>query len=186
MTAKEIKQIVSIEQVLSCMYGLEVKNRMDCPIHGGDNCFSVKKNENGDDFFKCFSCGASGDIFNLVQKMSSIDFIEAKNLICNYFNLVPIYSKEEREAHSVHLKCTKQKQAEKQILQKLRRYQQDRICQVLREIRTAECNSLLEKHLENLLTKFEKRAEFFITHDIHAHLKSVLYRHLVNVKSQDG
>lgn len=177
MTAKEIKSFVSIKQVLSSMYGLEVRKRIPCPIHEGtNNNFSISA-----DFFKCFSCGASGDIFKLVQVISNVDFIRAKNLICEYFNLAPTYrNNPENEVYKMRLNHIKQKQEASQILKKVRDYQQARICQVLRTMRTSEGNSFLEKHLEGLLTKFDQRAEFFIMHDIHAHLISLLHRHIAN------
>lgn len=173
MTSAEIKNLVSVEQVLSSMYGFEVKKRMPCPIHNGiKNNFSVTR-----DFFKCFSCGVGGDIFSLVQALSNIDFMGARNLICDYFNLTQIYNKKVHKIQKVHLEHLQQEQETKLILKKLRRYQQVRICQVLRAIRTAEGNSYLEKHLEGLLNRFDERTEFFITHDIHAHLTSILNRY---------
>lgn len=178
MTAEEIKSIVSIEQVLSSIYGININGVSDCPIHGGDKCFSIKKGENGDEFFKCFSCGASGDLFNLVQALSNTDFIGAKSLIYEYFNLAPTSrSKEEKQSYKLKLERIKQEREEQRALKKLRHYQQDRICQVLRSLRTEEDDTFPEKHLESLLRRFDEKPHFFINHDIHAQLKTLLYRY---------
>ncbi len=82
MNTNKIKAIISLEQVLSEMYGLYVKKRMDCPIHGGDNCFTIKEN-----YFKCHSCGANGDIFAFIMAMEKIDFKEARKQILEHFRL---------------------------------------------------------------------------------------------------
>ncbi len=174
MTAEEVKALIPIEQVLSSMYGLEVRQSMDCPVHGGDKCFSIK-----DGYFKCFSCNASGDIFQLVQELSSTDFAGAKGLICDYFNLKPSqnYTKAEKQAYRVKLEALKQKQERKRILKSVRNYQQDRICQTLRALQTIEGDTFPEKHLTALLRKYEADPEFFINHDILAHLKCLLYKY---------
>lgn len=182
MTIQEIKEIVSVEQILTSFYGLEVKKRMDCPIHGGDKCFSFKEG-----FYICYSCGAKGDIFSLVQEISKVSFQDAKKRICEHFNIPSSfncsYSEAEKQAYKARLERRQKEQNERLILQKLRRYQQYRICQTLREIRTEEGDSFLEKHLESLLARFDKRKEFFITHDIHAHLRALLLRHISNSKN---
>ncbi len=166
MTNQEIKKCVSLESVLANMYGIEINGVSDCPIHGGDKCFSIRG-----EYFKCFSCGASGDIFELVQLLSKVDFTEAKKRICEHFNLSP------SRATKAQVEAIKAQKEEKKILRKLRQYQQDRIRQVLRVIRTAEGDSFLERHLENLLGRFEQRKQFYVAHDIHAHLISLLERY---------
>ena len=181
MTACEIKNNIPLEQVLSSIYGLEVKSRMPCPIHKGtDNNFSIKN-----DCYTCFSCGASGDIFNLVQELSNTDFVGAKSLICEGFNLTPTHrTKEEKEAYRAKLERLKKEQESKRILRKLRRYQHDRICQTLRSLRTEEGNSFSERHLEGLLSQFDKKPDFFIEHDVTAQLKTLLYRYGTNTEEQ--
>lgn len=182
MTAEEIKELVSVEQVLSKIYGLETKKRMPCPVHNGthDN-FSIQEK-----FYHCFSCGASGDIFKLVQELSNVNFVDSKKILCEYFEL-PLGNfiknrKKNRYEIFLQLEQERKKQEERKSLKKIRRYQEDRICQTLRTIRTPNGNSFLEKHLEGLLRQFEKKAQFYIAHDIHAHLIAILKRYKVEYK----
>ncbi len=170
MTNTEIKLHISIEDILSNMYGLEVKRRMPCPIHGGENDnFAIKEG-----YYYCFSCNASGDIFSLVQAISKVNFSDAKKLICEFFNIDNSYKK----LDSRILEKTKLEQRAKYILKRLRDYQQIRICQALCLIRTENNDSFLEIHLENLLSKFESDSSFVIKHDIHAHMKATLIKFL--------
>lgn len=71
MTSEEIKEQVSIREVLSG-YGVEVKRdgMCCCPVHG-ERHPSMKVYK---DSFNCFACGANGDVFTLVQLMDSCDF----------------------------------------------------------------------------------------------------------------
>ncbi len=175
LTADEIKSIVSIEQVLSVMYGHEVKNRMDCPIHGGDNCFIIK-----DNYFKCFSCNESGDIFRLVEVLNKIDFKEALKIICENFNIpYSVTTEEEKQEYKKKLEQIKKEQHKKQVLRKLRDYQQVRICEALRNLRTPSGDTFPEKHLEELLSQYERKHDFYIKHDIHAQLEGLLKRYKV-------
>jgi DNA primase len=70
----EIKNRVTVEDILS-EQGIELRRgRCRCPLHGGDNptSFSVR-----DGLFHCFACGESGDVISLVQKLYGFDFKEA-------------------------------------------------------------------------------------------------------------
>lgn len=51
-----------------------------CPFHMEKTpSFSIKQDGQ---FFKCFGCGESGNVFNLVMKMENLDFYQALELIC--------------------------------------------------------------------------------------------------------
>ncbi len=168
MQVENVKKQVSVADVLA-MYGFEVKKRIPCPIHGGvKNNFAV-----GDDYFKCFSCGEGGDIFKLVQALSNVNFMEAKELICQYFNLVSSSGEKTQPVKQEHRK--------KHSLKKVRDYQERRICHTLRNIRISGGNDFLEQHLEGLLDRFRQHSEFYVRHDIHAHLQAILCK---NIKSE--
>ena len=74
MTVEEIKQTTSMRDVLA-KYGVNVNrnNMCCCPIHGEKHP-SMKVFPDG---FKCFACGANGDIFSFVQQMEGCSFKEA-------------------------------------------------------------------------------------------------------------
>ncbi len=59
-----------------------------CPFHGEKTAsFSV---HSGQQFFHCFGCGESGDVFSFVMKYHSLDFPEAvKNLASRYHIELP-------------------------------------------------------------------------------------------------
>ncbi len=70
MTADEIKQTVTMRDVLA-KYGVSVKNNMCCcPIHK-ERHPSMKVFKDG---YKCFACGSAGDIFRFIQEMEGCDF----------------------------------------------------------------------------------------------------------------
>ena len=74
MTAEEIKQSLSMRDVLE-RYGVKVKRNMcSCPFHGEDKHPSMKVFKDG---FKCFGCGLSGAIFTFVQNIEECDFKQA-------------------------------------------------------------------------------------------------------------
>ncbi len=52
--------------------------RGKCPIHNGNNtsAFSIKG-----DYFKCYSCGISGDVYALYMKLTGCNFPIAKKYI---------------------------------------------------------------------------------------------------------
>lgn len=89
--AEEIKSRIKMPELLS-YYGFEPQRngRMPCPLHRGeDNNFSVRE-----DFYKCFSCGRSGDIFSFVQEFFNLSFPEAMEKINKDFSLgLPIGEK---------------------------------------------------------------------------------------------
>lgn len=73
MTVEEIKQNVSMRDVLD-RYGVKVRNNMCCcPIHK-ERHPSMKVFPDG---YKCFACNSGGDIFKFVMEMEGCDFKEA-------------------------------------------------------------------------------------------------------------
>jgi hypothetical protein len=61
---EEIKQRVTIEEILTGCGFEPKKNRMACPIHNGQNPTSFSFS---DHVYYCHSCGASGGLIDLVQ-----------------------------------------------------------------------------------------------------------------------
>lgn len=77
MTTEEIKQTVSMRDVLS-RYGVQVRGNMCCcPIHG-ERHPSMKVFKDG---YKCFACNSNGDIFKFVQEMEKCDFKTAFTIL---------------------------------------------------------------------------------------------------------
>jgi DNA primase len=60
--------------------------RMACPIHGGNNTSSFVIDVEKGVFF-CHSCGAGGDIFNLICEIEKKDFAYALRLVSTMFNI---------------------------------------------------------------------------------------------------
>jgi DNA primase len=53
--------------------------RGPCPLHGGKNPnFSVSPDKG---FYKCFTCGESGDVFTFLQKVVGCDFVTAVRMV---------------------------------------------------------------------------------------------------------
>ena len=77
MTLEEIKQTVTMKDVLS-RYGVEVKgNTCCCPIHK-ERHPSMQIFKDG---YKCHACQAHGDIFAFIQEMEGCDFKMAFKLL---------------------------------------------------------------------------------------------------------
>ncbi|MGB3209849.1 MAG: DNA primase [Desulforhopalus sp.] len=56
-----------------------------CPFHGEKTpSFSV---HSGQQFFHCFGCGESGDVFTFIMKYNSLDFPEAVKTLANRYNI---------------------------------------------------------------------------------------------------
>ena len=75
MTAEEIRERVSMFD-LAKDYGIKIDRHgmCSCPFHGADKHPSMKLYRDG---YKCFACGAAGDIFKFVQNMDECSFKEA-------------------------------------------------------------------------------------------------------------
>lgn len=80
----EIKDRITMHDVLT-RYGFKVgrDKRIPCPFHNGkDKNLGYKPN-----FFKCFVCGASGDVITFVQKYHGLSFTDTLVKIDNDFAL---------------------------------------------------------------------------------------------------
>lgn len=70
MTSDEIKDRVSVREVLES-HGIKVKRNMcSCPFHKDTNPSMAVYPK----IVKCFSCGFSGDVFSLTEKLDNVDF----------------------------------------------------------------------------------------------------------------
>ncbi len=81
----KIKEVVSLEEAAS-FYGIsyEKKTKKCCCLFHDDKHPSMKLNK---DYYYCFSCGAHGDVINLVQKIFGLTTADAAKKICDDFNL---------------------------------------------------------------------------------------------------
>lgn len=53
-----------------------------CPFHNEKTpSFSIKQDGQ---FFKCFGCGESGNVINLVRKLDNVDFLTAVEILCKH------------------------------------------------------------------------------------------------------
>lgn len=78
MNREEIKQSVTMPEILA-RYGIKVRNRMcSCPFHGSDSHPSMQIFSDG---FKCHTCGIHGDIFSFVQEYERCDFKTAFQIL---------------------------------------------------------------------------------------------------------
>lgn len=81
--ADEIKARVPLLELLN-FYGFHPQyNRMPCPFHNGTDRNMLVSNN----FYKCFVCGESGDIFTFVQRYFGLDFNAACAKINDDFRL---------------------------------------------------------------------------------------------------
>lgn len=82
ITAEKITERLTIPEVLKG-YGLPTnsRKRIPCPIHNGeDNNFCYT-----DQVYHCWTCGASGNLINLVMELHGITFTQALiNLDCDF------------------------------------------------------------------------------------------------------
>ena len=112
MTLEEIKENVTMRDVMD-KYQIKVSrsNMCCCPIHKEKHpSMKVYK-----DSFCCFSCGAHGDIFNLVQEVEKCDFKTA------FIILGGTYDKDKKSVREA-LKCVEEARKEREA-----RKEQDRI-----------------------------------------------------------
>lgn len=110
MTSEEIKERVSVRDVLRD-HGVKIKRNMcSCPFHEDRNPSMAIY----DKTVKCFSCGFSGDIFALTQKMDNCSFKEAflslGGTYCHMSQNARIGAISKREAHKRKLEREKQKE----------------------------------------------------------------------------
>ena len=120
--AVQIKELVGLKDVMM-FYGVEF-NRAGfavCPFHAEKTAsLSIKNNR----FYKCFGCGASGDVVGFVSSFFSISKLEAIIKINSDFNLgLPIgdgYTAKERyEADKLFAELMRERREKIDELKKL-------------------------------------------------------------------
>src|SRR5690242_20146629 len=86
-----IKQAVSIQQVLN-HYGINLKSRGKelrgkCPLHKGEgqDTFHANRDKNA---FHCFSCGAKGNVLDLVAALEKCSVREAALKLQQWFDVL--------------------------------------------------------------------------------------------------
>ena len=97
----EIRSANDIVDVISSYIPLEKKGKNFfgvCPFHDDSNpSMSVSKDKQ---IYKCFSCGASGNVFNFVMDYEHVDFKEALSILAKKagitLNNVNVKSKENK------------------------------------------------------------------------------------------
>lgn len=110
MTSEEIKERVSVRDVLK-EHGVKIRRNMcSCPFHKDVNPSMAIY----DKTVKCFSCGFSGDIFSLTQKMDNCSFKEAFLVLGGTYDTMSqnqrIGAITRREAHKRKMEREKQKE----------------------------------------------------------------------------
>lgn len=82
--AEEVKSRITMVDIVAHFSGLKpIMNRVPCPFHNGhDRNLALYRNG-----YKCYVCGASGDIIGYVQAVTGMDFIGAVREIDRAFGL---------------------------------------------------------------------------------------------------
>ncbi len=82
-TLDSIRQRINLVHILENR-GLRLRKvgkswRTSCPFHQGDNpdALAVWRDPDGQEHFRCFACGAGGDVFTAVQALDRLDFRQA-------------------------------------------------------------------------------------------------------------
>jgi DNA primase len=84
--AEYVKQHVTMRDV-AAHYGLKINAMNKCILHD-DSTASLSIRDKG--YFKCFGCGAKGDLFAFVQKMENLPtFLETAAWLIETFNIPP-------------------------------------------------------------------------------------------------
>lgn len=112
----ELKQRNNIVSVISRYLPLEKKGRNfwgRCPFHT-EKTASFSVNE-VDQYYHCFGCKASGNIFKFVMEMESVSFLDAVKIIAGWSGLeIPVDEKEreqvirQKKEKEVMLACMKE------------------------------------------------------------------------------
>ena len=83
----KIRENADIVRVVSSYIPLQQKGRnyvAVCPFHNDSNPSLTVSQEK--QIYKCFSCGASGNVFTFVQEYEKIKFLEAVKKVCELTN----------------------------------------------------------------------------------------------------
>lgn len=89
MISDEIKnKIKSVAKITDFVQGGKQVGsnwKAKCPLHDEKTAsFSVPNDNN---FYKCFGCGKSGDVFSLVMELNKISYPEALKFVANKYNI---------------------------------------------------------------------------------------------------
>jgi len=72
---------VNLQNVVSTLLGVDnFRKRIRCPFHN-DTHPDLAVGENR---YKCFACGAGGDVINFIQNYHKVDFKEAINILQSF------------------------------------------------------------------------------------------------------
>ncbi|MDH4319899.1 MAG: CHC2 zinc finger domain-containing protein [Desulfobulbaceae bacterium] len=94
-----VKPALNIKAVITAESGFQMKGKHleQCPMCSGHGCFSIQDNEQ---LFKCFQCGAGGDVFTFLELFHSLDKGEALKMAAG---LAGIALTERKKAPEVRL-----------------------------------------------------------------------------------
>lgn len=123
MTKEEILARVPIKEVLA-EYGIKI-NRQDmcsCPWHGKDKNPSMKIYAKTNTY-NCFTCGANGDVFSLVQNMENCSFKDAFLKLGGTYEQMDSKARElaKRSREKARLERERQEKAERDMKRELYR-----------------------------------------------------------------
>ncbi|NOZ67990.1 MAG: toprim domain-containing protein [Deferribacteres bacterium] len=73
---ERVKDAIDLLNLIEAETGLKMKGHHleECPFCGGHDCFSIKPDEQ---FFKCFQCDRSGDVYTFLTEYKGIEIPEA-------------------------------------------------------------------------------------------------------------
>ena len=103
---EEIRKNADIVEIISSYLNLTLKGKNYfgiCPFHQDHSpSMSVSKERQ---LFKCFSCGAGGNVFQFVKEYENVSFLEAVNIVANKIGMNFAYTKNtHKEEHEEELK----------------------------------------------------------------------------------
>ena len=110
MNSDEIKQSISMPDILA-QYGIPVRRNMcKCPFHGVDKHPSMKVFKDG---LNCFTCGWRGDVFDFVMAMDRCDFKTAFKALGGTYEKVKSKSDKAKRMARIESKKDERKRSEK-------------------------------------------------------------------------
>ena len=157
MTAEEIRERVSMFD-LAKDYGIKYDRHgmCSCPFHGTDRHPSMKLYRDG---YKCFACGAAGDIFKFVQSMDECSFKEAFLKLGGTYEREPNRAAEAIRRANLAARIAEQERAiEAEIKFKYTLVRTITLCQCIKGAYEPLSDEwcLATDHLEHLLYSFER------------------------------
>lgn len=94
-TLKKIKMSLDIKEVAEDFGMILKRNFTRCIFHPDNNPSMSFK----DAMFKCFSCGAHGDVFDLVGKLRNCDFVESVGIISSRYGIAIDFNNDPHDKH---------------------------------------------------------------------------------------